>query len=127
MKATVVKEVSFDAAHHLPYYEGKCSKPHGHHWKIEVALVGEVSPQSGILVDFTWLKQVLEEEVVSKFDHTNLNDFFDNPTAELVAAYIRDKIELEYIQGPGERIQLAWVKVWETPTSHVIVRGEGKE
>lgn len=119
--ATVVKRVSFDAAHYLPRYEGKCKDLHGHHWVVEVAITGHINPNTGMVVDFAWLKKALEAEVTRRFDHTSLNDVFDNPTAEHIAQHIFNQIKTEWIQGPDEPIQLAWVKVWETEDSYAVV------
>lgn len=120
----VAKRVSFDAAHYLPKYEGKCNKLHGHRWTVEVAVEGRVHPDTGMVVDFAWLKEALEAEVIRRFDHTCLNDIFDNPTAENLADCIFTAVRNAWIQCPSERVQLAWVKVWETPNS-MVMRGRG--
>ena len=116
----VSKTVKFDAAHLLPYYEGKCQNLHGHTWKVEVAVEGPVNKKTGMVVDFSWLKYLLNTEVVEKFDHTYLNDWYKNPTAEMLAEYIFDTIKNEWIQSSEEPIQLKWVKVWESDDSYVM-------
>lgn len=65
-------EASFDSAHFLYGYDGKCSNIHGHHWKIEVT-VKDLSLQSegqtkGMIIDFGDLKKALKS-VADNFDH----------------------------------------------------------
>ncbi len=63
---------SFDSAHFLYGYEGKCSNIHGHHWVIEAKLSGEYlqtdSVKSGMLVDFSDIKKAVRE-LADSFDH----------------------------------------------------------
>jgi len=59
MKATLVKKFSFDAAHLLPNYSGKCGRLHGHHWVVEVGVSGEIG-ENGMVVDLVVLKQALQ-------------------------------------------------------------------
>jgi len=76
----------FSAAHHLPRHVGACRNLHGHTWKVEVWLKGEVNT-NGMLVDFGEVKAIID-----LFDHSNLNDTFENPTAENLALYFHQKI-----------------------------------
>lgn len=66
-------EHSFDAAHFLARYEGKCHNIHGHHWRVELEVQGKSlnrdRQQDGMLVDFSVLKQDLRA-IVDPFDHT---------------------------------------------------------
>jgi len=50
----VTKQISFDAAHFLPNYDGKCANMHGHRWTIEVAVAGSVH-EDGMVMDFSKL------------------------------------------------------------------------
>ncbi len=80
----------FAAAHFLRDYNGKCENLHGHNYKVYVHVEGKVLDAGGMLIDFTFLKKSLKE-VLSKIDHTNLNDikeFDQNPSAERIAMYI---------------------------------------
>jgi len=70
----------YDAAHRLNNYEGKCSQLHGHTYKVEVWVRGDISQldKAGILWDFGKLKTI-----INSFDHKNLNDLYEqNSTAE---------------------------------------------
>ena len=80
----------FAAAHFLRDYNGKCENLHGHNYKVYVHVEGNSLDKGGMLLDFTLLKTALKE-VLSKIDHTNLNeiaDFDQNPSAERIAVYI---------------------------------------
>lgn len=80
----------FAAAHFLRDYNGKCENLHGHNYKVYVHVEGNKLDEGGMLLDFTLLKTALKE-VLSKIDHTNLNDIADfdqNPSAERIAVYI---------------------------------------
>ena len=112
MKATVVKRISFDAAHFLPDYPGKCKNLHGHHFVVEVGVSGEVE-KDGMVIDFGQIKEFLQP-IVDKFDHHLINDTIKNPTAENIAIYIKDRL------GVDKKIE--FVRVWETEDSYVEVR-----
>src|SRR4030042_6757479 len=71
----------FDAGHHLPNYKGKCNHPHGHTWHLEVELFGSVDEVSGMVIDFSAVKSILNL-VLEELDHKYLNDFTPNPTCE---------------------------------------------
>ena len=103
---------NFDAAHRLVGYEGKCSRLHGHRWKVEVFITGE-KLKNGILIDFDILKEKLGK-IIDELDHTYLNDIKEigNPTAENISKYIFEKINL-----PENNVKLEKVRVWETENS----------
>ncbi|MEM1582974.1 MAG: 6-carboxytetrahydropterin synthase QueD [Candidatus Bathyarchaeia archaeon] len=105
-------ESQFNAAHKLIGYRGKCSRIHGHTWKVEVFVVGEKLDEIGILVDFNILKERLEE-IVEKLDHSFLNDFKEigNPTSENISKYI-----FKNLGDLPEGVKLEKVRVWESPS-----------
>ncbi|MBC7189751.1 6-carboxytetrahydropterin synthase QueD [Candidatus Aerophobetes bacterium] len=109
----VAREFEFDAAHKLVNYKGKCENIHGHRWKIQVVIEAPVG-EDGIAFDFVKLKQIVEERVISRLDHTYLNDIFSQPSTENIALWIWDKLK---------DLPLYEVKVWESPTSWVIYKG----
>lgn len=117
MKVTVCREVYFNAAHRIfnPAWDDKrneevfglCSMPHyhGHNYDLVVKLTGEVDPETGYVFDMKKLKGILDEHVVERYDHKNLNldvpDFRNTiPSAENIAIAIwnilREKIEDRY-------------------------------
>ena len=113
-KVAVYRKEHFNAAHrlHNPSWDetkndevfGKCNNPnfHGHNYDLVVKIVGEPDPQTGYLIDLKKLSEIIEENVLQRFDHKNLNldtkEFKDlNPTAENIAIVIynilREKID----------------------------------
>src|SRR5438128_894228 len=84
VKVAVTKAFSFDAAHQLPWHEGKCRHLHGHTYRLEVTVAGAIN-ENGIVLDFDELSATVKGAIVERFDHQFLNDHFPNPTAELLA------------------------------------------
>ncbi len=111
-------EFYFAAAHRLPRYDGPCRRLHGHNYRFVVALEGEVDPGSGMIFDFGDLKKVVQEHVLARVDHRDLNDVLDNPTAENIARWIWEALAPRL---PG----LCEVRLHEIPDSCVSYRGPG--
>ena len=91
----LVKDFRFEAAHYLPNVpEGhKCRRMHGHSFRGEVAVRGEVDPKTGWLIDFADLKRAVDP-IVHDLDHYCLNDIpgLENPTSEMVALWLWNKL-----------------------------------
>lgn len=115
----VSKEFTFDSAHFLTKYHGKCENLHGHTYRLRVTVEGPVN-EDGMVVDFKELKALVKEKVVERYDHQNLNDFFENPSAELVAQKIWEDLEPDF----KKPLRLFEVILWETADSFVTYRGE---
>ena len=116
---TVTKLFEFEACHHLPHYDGACHNLHGHSYKLEVTVSGQVSknendPKYGMIIDFKDLKAIVKSVAVDKYDHSNLNEFFPNPTAEIMVKQIAVDIMSKLPQG----VYLMSCKLWETSTSY---------
>ena len=116
---TVTKVFMFEASHHLPHYDGDCHKLHGHSYKLEVTLGGRVeentnNPKCGMIMDFKDLKSLVNRVAINKYDHSYLNDFFPNPTAEVMVEKIASDIMVEL----PENTFLMSCKLWETTTSY---------
>lgn len=105
MSVTVCRKAHFNAAHRLCNPEwndtrnkkvfGVCSNPnyHGHSYDLIVKVSGEVDPNTGFVMDMNVLKGIIEENVIKRYDHKNLNldveDFKSkNPSAENIAVAI---------------------------------------
>jgi len=74
---------TFQAAHFLKGYKGKCEKIHGHTFRVEVAVAARELDASGLGIDFNFIKEKLAAVLP---DHTLLNDIYDfNPSAENLA------------------------------------------
>jgi 6-pyruvoyltetrahydropterin/6-carboxytetrahydropterin synthase len=117
MRVAVYRKEHFNAAHRLynPSWTdekndlvfGKCNNPHfhGHNYELIVKLVGETNPDTGYVIDMKFLSDLVKENIISRFDHKNLNldveEFKNlNPTAENIAVVIwnilRNKIDNKY-------------------------------
>jgi len=112
-------EQHFDAAHALRGYKGKCEALHGHRFRVVAKIEASGLDDIGLAYDFTELKAHLNE-VVSRFDHTNLNDIppFDklNPSSENIAANIYKELKSRL---SGDKVALTAVEVWESPQTGV--------
>jgi 6-pyruvoyltetrahydropterin/6-carboxytetrahydropterin synthase len=98
------REFYFDAAHYLPHYKGKCEKLHGHTYKLEVVIEGGIQ-KGGMVVDFVKIKEIVETLVIEKLDHQQLNELFDNPTAEHILEWISLQLK--------ENLPLYSIRLWE--------------
>ena len=116
------KEFTFDAAHNLVRYHGKCEALHGHTYRIAVVLEG-TPDEEGMIMDFTDLSDIVKERVVSRLDHSYVNDVIEQPTAENIAHWIWDQIETR-VRRPN--CALSSVEVWETGASCATLRAEDK-
>jgi 6-pyruvoyltetrahydropterin/6-carboxytetrahydropterin synthase len=103
----------FDAAHQLLDSESlvtkKCSKLHGHRWEVEVIIKTD-RLKDGMIIDFKEIK-----EVVDKLDHQYLNDFYENPTAEIISTSIYKTLKEKCLKRL-ESFTLE-VTVWESPNA----------
>jgi 6-pyruvoyltetrahydropterin/6-carboxytetrahydropterin synthase len=130
-RVAVYRKEHFNAAHRLHVKDwddatnakvfGKCNLPnyHGHNYELEVKVTGEPDERTGYVVDMKVLSDIIKEEVLTRFDHKNLNldtkEFKElNPTAEnivmiiyqLLRPRIKDKFDLQ-------------VRLYETPRNFV--------
>lgn len=85
----ITKTLEISAAHHLELdYESKCTRLHGHNWKIKVFCRARELDRNGMVCDFTHIKAT-----VHRLDHQNLNDLLPfNPTAENIARWITEQV-----------------------------------
>ncbi|GHG80145.1 6-carboxytetrahydropterin synthase QueD [Comamonas sp. JC664] len=116
----IFKEFTFEAAHRLPNVPPghKCSRLHGHSYRVEVHVRGPVGEQSGWVMDFSDIKDAFEP-VRLKLDHYYLNEIegLENPTSENLSRWIWRRLR------PGLPL-LSRVVVRETCTSGCIYQGE---
>ena len=112
-------EQSFDAAHFLRGYQGKCEALHGHRFRVVVKIKSSGVDKIGLAYDFVRLKRHLSD-ILSRFDHTCLNDVppFDkiNPSSENMATTIYNELQPKLIGAP---VSISCVEVWESPQSGV--------
>lgn len=88
IKKILFKDFEFEAAHTLPGYDGPCKNLHGHTWKLRIGIKGVVKKDSGMILDYKTLKEIVQSKVISKLDHAYLNDIIENPTSENVVEWI---------------------------------------
>jgi len=107
---------------------GRCANRngHGHNYTLEVTVAGEPDAQTGFVVDLKWLKDVIESEVLSVWDHRHLNlevPEFANaiPTTEniAIAAWKRLAPVVKIANGAS----LSAIRVYETPEIFAEYRG----
>lgn len=115
-------EGEFAAAHSLRNFKGRCEDLHGHNWKVEVVVRGDVLGEADLVMDFGDLKTLMNQSL-DYLDHKYLNELppFDvcNPSSELIAKHIFDSITKEL---PPE-VKLHKVSVWESPRSRATYLG----
>jgi 6-pyruvoyltetrahydropterin/6-carboxytetrahydropterin synthase len=107
---------------------GRCANKngHGHNYTLEVTVAGEPDPVTGFVVDLKWLKDVMEREVLSAYDHRHLNleapEFASaNPTTENIAIAAWKRLE-QAVNGAGGA-KLSRIRVYETPEIFAEYRG----
>ena len=123
LKTSISRTFKFDAAHKLPHYDGKCQNLHGHTWKLEVKVTGEVveeGPKQGMVVDFSDLKDLVNTIVLGSLDHHYLNDLLENPTAENLALEVALRLD-EAFEAGGSTFELERVRVYESEDSFAEV------
>lgn len=119
-RVEIVKEYTFEAAHRLTHVapEHKCGRLHGHSFRVEVKLAGEIDPDTGWLIDFGEISGVVKPIVDGMLDHSYLNELpgLGNPTSENIAVWLWEKIK-------PQLTGLVEVVVHETCTARCIYRG----
>ena len=120
----VTVEQTFAAGHALRNYKGKCENVHGHNFKVQVTIEGQRLDESGMLVDFIDVKNVMRK-VIDRLDHQFLNEIppFDvlNPSAENIAEYFYQQMSPGLASAPVP-VRIREVKVWETDIQSATYR-----
>jgi 6-pyruvoyltetrahydropterin/6-carboxytetrahydropterin synthase len=126
-RVAVTKEFTFDAAHHLHLYEGKCKSLHGHTYKLVITISGYLN-DIGICIDFGEIKRLFKECIEAKLDHRYLNEVLPpmNTSAENMIYWMWQELEkaLQELQDQVKGIRLEELKLYETPTSSVTLKRE---
>lgn len=140
----VTKETTFDSAHMLSNYQGKCHNLHGHTYKLQVTLEGDLTKEGdsqGMVMDFNELNQYMDV-VSNSFDHAIIfSDSGYRSIAEESLFKWANSFDMNYIVMPGkctcetmaiyikemikslvdmQRVEVS-VRLWETPTSFAEV------
>jgi 6-pyruvoyltetrahydropterin/6-carboxytetrahydropterin synthase len=96
MQVRLSKTFHFEAAHDLPTFppDHKCRRLHGHSFRFDVIVEGEVDPAKGYLIDYGDIKKAADP-LVKRLDHYYLNEIegLSNPTSEVLARWIFDRLK----------------------------------
>ncbi len=116
---TIFRQFTFDSAHFLPYVaeDHKCRQMHGHTYRLTIYMTAEPDEQLGWVMDFADVKKVMTP-ILDMVDHKTLNNVpgLENPTCELLAKWLWDKIKKEIPI-------LSKIELYETPKSGVVYEG----
>lgn len=132
----VSKEFSFDMAHLLDGHDDKCQNLHGHTYKLQVEVAGDLlvdGAKKSMVMDFSDLKAVVKKAILDPMDHAFIYDqtsereskiamllqelqsktFGVNfrTTAEEMARFIFQRLKYD------EKLPISAIRLWETPTS----------
>ena len=130
MKVAAFRKTTFNAAHRLYRKDwsdeknkevfGLCANEHyhGHNYRLDVKVIGEIDPETGYVIDLSELNKMIQEEVNERFDHRNLNldceDFKNlNPTGENISVVIYNHLRKRLPQ----KYELQ-VRLWETERNY---------
>ena len=112
---TVFKECTVEIAHKIPGHQ-TCGTMHGHSTKIIIGVRGPMNLTTGMVIDFKSLKTILQKEIISRFDHSCLNDVLPIPTAEYLALFIFKQLN-------WRGLDVVLVRVHETENNYVEYDG----
>ena len=151
MTTYIRRFIETDTGHRVPNHKSKCRHIHGHRYRFEAEIEGDIITEEGVseegmVVDFSDIKRIANSFIQEKLDHAfmvweqdeELIRFFNEseghkpvivpftPTAENVAAYIFNELEGQFNDAFGTGLRLHSVKLWETPTSCAIFGIEDK-
>ncbi|MFA5327446.1 MAG: 6-carboxytetrahydropterin synthase [Prolixibacteraceae bacterium] len=137
-KIRVTKQFSFEMSHALLNYDGLCRNIHVHSYKWQITVIGEPlqdsgSPKDGMVIDFSILKKIIQQHIVTQLDHSlminekaptdklsELGQMYERhhvvpfqPTSENMVLYIAEKVKPLL----PEHIVLFSVRLYETSNS----------
>lgn len=137
-KIRITKQFGFEMSHALLNYDGLCRNIHGHSYKLQITVRGEPiqssgSPKDGMVIDFSILKKLIQEQIVRHLDHSlminknadieklsALGQMYERhqvvpfqPTSENMVVYIAEKVKLLL----PEHTELFSVRLYETANS----------
>lgn len=120
MRVELNREYAFEAAHRLPRVgpDHQCSRMHGHSFRFEIVVSGEIDPAMGWLADFDEISRIVEPIVRGELDHRTLNDVpgLENPTSEMLCVWLWTRLS-PLLAG------LSAITVHETCTARCTYRG----
>lgn len=145
----IFRTVEWDMGHRITNHKSLCRNLHGHRYKAEIGLSGDLINKAGIseegmVLDFGSLKEIIKKDVEEYLDHgfmiwdqdKILMNFFKTnkdlksipvpfpPTAENIATLIFDILSKVILTKYKNRLKVSQVKLWETPNNFVLYEGE---
>jgi 6-pyruvoyltetrahydropterin/6-carboxytetrahydropterin synthase len=136
----ITRRLEFDAGHRIPDHQSQCRHLHGHRYAIEITLAGSVLdvaglPESGMVMDFSRVKQLAKDHVIDAWDHaflayrgdTAVIEFLTSmpghktvvldavPTAENLARIAFSILDPVYRASYGNQLGLERIRIYETP------------
>lgn len=104
---TVGKQFKFESCHNLLRYDGDCSRKHGHSYLMDVFIKSRINPETGMVIDYKKLSNVVKSCIIEYFDHYDINEKMQaNPTAENMLIFTWEKLEKEGLIKGLERITI---------------------
>ncbi|MGG0657537.1 6-carboxytetrahydropterin synthase QueD [Rummeliibacillus pycnus] len=128
-RVLVSKEFTFDAAHHLHCYDGKCKNLHGHTYRVIFGISG-YTDERGLMIDFGDIKTIWKEKIEIHLDHRYINETLPlmNTTAENMVVWIYEKMAEALLEEHSQKeVRVEFVRLYETPTSYAEARREWME
>ena len=141
------KIIQWDMGHRVLNHRSICKGLHGHRYKAEICVEGELvlesgASEEGMVIDFADIKKVALKFIQAELDHAfmvwdkdeELLEFFNKskghkpvivpftPTAENVAAYIFQQLQDKFTDVFKTGLRLQSVKLWETPSSYALYK-----
>lgn len=134
----VSKRFHFEMAHALTGHDGPCAHIHGHSYTLDVTVIGipideAASPNNGMVIDFSELKRIVNEEIIVRLDHALVLNQVEGPAlsgshgplfARLILTPYQPTCEnllQDFATRIGSRlpsnIRLHSLRLMETPTS----------
>lgn len=111
----IAKEFTFDSAHFLKDYHGKCENMHGHTYSMRVVVEGEPKA-NGLVMDFGEIKKIVNKKVVDKWDHQTINDTLEHASVENMCIWAWNELK-------DELPALCEIRIWETADSFATYAG----
>lgn len=145
--AIITREFTFEACHHLPEHKGKCRRPHGHSYRLQVSLRGPIlnapgQSDDGMVMDFDDLKRIVNTTILESLndsvprgkaaqpierggmDHNDLNALTGiRTTAENLVHWIWDAL----VVGGVPDALLFRIRLWETEKGYVEITHAERE
>lgn len=141
----IARIYNIEVGHRLAKHKGKCKNIHGHNYKVEVGVKSNTLNENDMVMDFAYLKDVVNK-ILDHFDHALVLNFTEDkelvhflhdhemkvfpfrpgePTAELMSEWLYRELVMELAKTEiGTVVEVDFVKIWETDNSYAEFRLE---